>query len=111
LLAADQGDFKVALSIPLHAEYDDVCHRPGSGISIPNSALDDVINRISQISRQQTIHYLWRGILPDPKDDMVLEVAMAAGATHIITFNHKHLKQASEFGIVVVTPSEFLKLL
>lgn len=111
LLTADQGDFEVALSIPLLAEYEDVCHRPGSGISIPDPALDDVINRIAQISRQQTIHYLWRGILPDPKDDMVLEVAVAAGATHIITFNHRHLKQASEFGIAVVTPSEFLKLL
>lgn len=111
LLAADQGDFEVALSVPLLAEYDDVCHRTGSGISIPTSAVDDVINRIAQISRQQTIHYLWRGILSDPKDDMVLEVAVAAGASHIITFNHKHLKQASEFGIAVVKPSEFLKLL
>ena len=111
LLAADLGEFEVALSVPLLAEYDDVCHRPGSGISIPTSAVDDVINRIAQLSRQQTIHYLWRGILPDPKDDMVLEVAVAAGASHIVTFNIKHLKQASEFGIAVVTPSEFLILL
>lgn len=93
------------------AEYDDVCHRPENAIPIPTSAVDDVINRIAQLSRQQTIHYLWRGILPDPKDDMVLEVAVAAGASHIVTFNRKHLKQASEFGIAVVTPSEFLTLL
>lgn len=108
LLAADRGEFEVALSVPLLAEYDDVCHRPGSGILIPASAINDVINRIAQFARQQTIHYLWRGILPDPKDDMVLEVAVAAGGTHLVTFNCKHLKQASEFGIAVVTPSEFL---
>ena len=111
LLAADRGGFEVALSVPLLAEYDEVCHRPDSGISIPASAIDHVINRIAQISRQQAIHYLWRGLLPDPKDDMVLEVAVAAGVSHIITFNHRHLKQASEFGIAVVTPSEFLNLL
>lgn len=111
LLAADQGDFEVALSVPLLAEYDDVCHRPESGIPIPPTAVDAVINRIAQISRQQAIHYLWRGVLPDPKDDMVLEVAVAAGATHIVTFNRKHLKQASEFGIAVVKPSEFLNLI
>lgn len=111
LLAADRGEFEVALSVPLLAEYDDACHRPGSGISIPPSAIDSVINRIAQISMQQTIHYLWRAILPDPKDDMVLELAVAARASHIITFNHRHLKQASEFGIAVVTPSEFLILL
>jgi predicted nucleic acid-binding protein len=89
----------------------DVCQRPGSGILIPKSAVDDVINRVAQISRRQAIHYLWRGILSDPKDDMVLELAVAASASHIITFNHKHLKQASEFGIAVVSPSEFLNLL
>lgn len=111
LLAAYRHDFEVALSVPLLAEYDDVCHRTGSGISIPASAVDDVINWIAQISRQQTIHYLWCAILPDSKDDMVLEVAVAAGTSHIITFNHKHLKKASEFGIAVVTSSEFLKLL
>lgn len=111
LLAADRGEFEVALSVPLLAEYDDVCHRPNSGISIPAWAVDDFINRIAQISRQQTIHYLWRGILPDPKDDMVLEVAVAAGVSYIITFNHRHLKQASEFGIAVATPSEFLTIL
>lgn len=111
LLAADRGEFEVALSVPLLAEYDDVCHRPTSGICIPEEAVNDVINRIAQISIQQTIHYLWRGILPDPKDDMVLEVAVAGGVSHIITFNHRHIKQASEFGIAVVTPSEFLKIL
>jgi putative PIN family toxin of toxin-antitoxin system len=111
LLAADRGEFEVALSVPLLAEYDDVCHRPNSGIPVPIWAVDDVINRIAQVSRQQTIHYLWRGILPDPKDDMVLEVAVAGSVSHIISFNYRHLKQASEFGIAVVTPSEFLKIL
>ena len=111
LLAADRGEFEVALSVPLLAEYEDVCHRPNSGIPIPAWAVDDLINRIAQISRQQTIHYLWRGILPGPKDDMVLEVVVATGVSHIITFNHRHLKQASEFGIAVVTPSEFLTIL
>ena len=111
LLAADSGRFEVSLSVPLLAEYDDVCHRPEAGIPIPGRAVEDVINRIAQISIQQPIHYLWRGILPDPKDDMLLEVAVASGASHIITFNRRHLQRASEFGIAVVSPSEFLSLL
>ncbi|MGE9266765.1 MAG: putative toxin-antitoxin system toxin component, PIN family [Verrucomicrobiales bacterium] len=111
LLAADRGDFEVALSVPLLTEYDDVCHRPNSGIAIPPAAVYDVINRIAQVSKQQMIYYLWRSFLPDSKDDMVLEVAVAAGASHIITFNHKDLKPASEFGITVMKPSEFLALL
>ncbi len=111
ILAADRGDFEVALSIPLLAEYDDVTSRPNRGIKIPMSAVSDIIDRIAQISRKQAIFYLWRNILPDPKDDMVLEVAVASGATHIITFNKKDFKPASEFGISVVQPSEFLRLI
>lgn len=111
ILAADRGDFKVALSVPLLAEYDDVTSRPDIGIKIPMPAVNDIVNRIAQISHQQRIFYLWRNILPDPKDDMVLEVAVAAGASHIITFNKKDLKPASEFGISVVPPSEFLPLI
>ena len=111
ILAADREDFGVALSVPLLAEYDDVTSRPDIGIKIPMSAVSDIINRIAQVSRKQAIYYLWRNILPDPKDDMVLEVAVASGASHIITFNKKDLKPASEFGISVVQPSEFLPLI
>ena len=111
ILAAGRGDFEVALSVPLLTEYDDVTSRPKSGITIPSAAIIDIINRIAKMSHRQQIYYLWRPILPDPKDDMVLEVAIAAGVSHIITFNKKDLKPASEFGIAVVHPSEFLPLI
>lgn len=111
LLAADRGDFEVALSVPLLAEYDDVLVRPSSGISIPKKAVDAVVRRIAQISHKQAIYFLWRPLLPDPKDDMVLELAVASGASHIVTFNLKDLLPASQFGISVVTPSSFLQLL
>lgn len=111
LLAADRGDFEIALSVPLLAEYDDVSSRPDSGISIPPQAVDSIISRIAQIARKQTIYYLWRPLVPDPKGDMVLELAIASGASHIVTFNRKDLAPASRFSISVVTPSHFLSLL
>ena len=111
LLAADRGDFEVALSVPLLAEYDDVAGRSDVGITIPADAVDAVIGRIAQIAHKQSIYYLWRPILPDPKDDMVLELGIAAGASHIVTFNRGDFRPASEFGISVVQPSEFLTLL
>ena len=49
--------------------------------------------------------------MPDPKDDMVLELAVASGATHIVTFNQRDFRQAVEFGVSVVTPSKFLAIL
>lgn len=111
LIAADRGDFQMALSVPLLAEYDDVSSRPEIGISIPAAAVDTIIRRLAQVAHHQQIYFLWRPILPDPKDDMVLEVAIASGATHIVTFNHKDLHMASQFGITVLRPAEFIHLL
>ena len=111
ILAADRGDFQIALSVPLLAEYDDVSSRPGMGIIIPTSAVDSIICRIAQVAHKQQIYFLWRPILPDPKDDMVLELAIAASASHIVTFNRKDLQLASQFGISVLPPADFIQLL
>ncbi len=111
LMAADRGDFQIALSVPLLAEYDDVSSRPDMGITIPASAVDAIIRRIAQVAHKQEIYYLWRPLLPDPKDDMVLEVAVASGATHLVTFNRKDFRLAARFGITVLLPSDFIRLL
>ena len=111
LLAADRGDFEVALSVPLLAEYDDVSARQDIGITIPQGSINAIIGRIAQIAHKQPIYFLWRPILPDPKDDMVLELGIAAGVSHIVTFNRKDFRQAEEFGITVSSPSEFLTLI
>lgn len=111
LLAADRGAFQMALSVPLLAEYDDVAARPGMGITIPASAVDAIIRRIAMVAHKQQIYFLWRPILPDAKDDMVLEVAIASGATHIVTFNRKDFRLAAQFGITVLTPADFIRLL
>ena len=81
------------------------------GITIPASAVDAIIRRIAQVAHKQEIYYLWRPLLPDPKDDMVLEVAIASGATHLVTFNRKDFRLAARFGITVLLPSDFIRLL
>lgn len=111
LLAAGRGEFQLALSVPLLAEYDDVSTRPSSGIPIPASAVHSIVGRLASIAHKQRIYYLWRPLLPDPKDDMVLELAIASGATHIVTFNHKDFRPASQFGITVLAPFQFIQLL
>lgn len=54
------------------------------------------------------VHFLWRPYLPDPKDDLVLEVALAGGASFIITHNLRDFAGVDSFGIRPVTPAQFL---
>lgn len=44
----------------------------------------------------------------DAKDDMVLELAVAAKIMHIVTFNAKDFRPAVRFGIDVITPKTML---
>jgi predicted nucleic acid-binding protein len=46
--------------------------------------------------------------LQDANDEIVLELAVAAGCDAIITHNRRHFLQASQFGIRVLSPVEFL---
>jgi predicted nucleic acid-binding protein len=61
------------------------------------------------VSTRYRVHYLWRPRLPDPRDDLVLEAAVAASARYIITFNVQHFRDLASLGIVVLTPGQFLK--
>jgi len=45
------------------------------------------LRRLASYARAQDIHYLWRPFLPDPDDDMVLELAFAANCDFIVTHN------------------------
>ena len=57
----------------------------------------------------QEIHFLWRPFLPDADDDMILELAFAAGCRYIVTHNVKDFRGSEELGITPITPSGVLK--
>lgn len=51
-----------------------------------------------------------REIVADPDDDKILECAVVAQATHIISGDRRHLLPLGDFrGVSIVTPAEFLR--
>jgi predicted nucleic acid-binding protein len=52
-----------------------------------------------------------RHLLPDPKDHMVLELAIESRADFIVTFNARDFAGAAQFGIAVTAPGPFLAIL
>ena len=71
--------------------------------------IDLVLDFILSKSSIREIFYLWRPFLKDPKDELVLEVAVESRSGYIITFNKKDFKGIEHFGIKVLTPQEFMK--
>jgi putative PIN family toxin of toxin-antitoxin system len=104
------GSFLLALSVPLLFEYEEVLSRPGM-VPVSSSAVQAVLDMMCKLAIHQKIHFLWRPRLRDPDDEMVLEVAAAAGAGFIVTHNVSDFRDRSLPSIRVVTPAEFLRLL
>lgn len=111
LSLVDSHQFEVCLSVALVLEYEDVAKRMLGEISLDQQDVDDILDYLCLVSIRQPIHYLWRPFLPDPKDDMVLELAMAAQCSHIVTFNRRDFREVGQFGIEVVSPQEFLRVI
>jgi putative PIN family toxin of toxin-antitoxin system len=103
--------WRMNLSVPLFLEYEDVIKRPGAGLSLSVEELDDILDFICASAGLREIFYLWRPVLPDPKDDFILELAVESRSDFIITFNLKDFVGLERFGIEVITPQEFLRKL
>jgi putative PIN family toxin of toxin-antitoxin system len=101
----------LAISVALVLEYEDALSRPGMIPDIPQPALLRFIDALVALAEHQAVYFMWRPYLPDPKDDMVLEVAVAAAATHLVTYNGHDFRGAERFGLMVVTPIEMLRQL
>jgi len=97
------------LSTTLVFEYEDVLKRKQKQLELSNSEVEDVLDAICEKGEEKKIHFIWRPQLRDPKDDHILELAVAANCADIITFNVKDFIKAQLFGIRVLRPKELLE--
>lgn len=104
--------FEVCLSISLYMEWVAVMTR--SQNLPPETSVQTTLGflrRLASFAQSQDIHYLWRPFLPDPDDDMVLELAFAANCDFIVTHNIGDFRGSLQLGIPAITPGKFLKIL
>lgn len=103
--------FQPAISVPLFAEYSAVLKRPEHLLGRTPEQVDAFLDFLLSASRLHEIFYLWRPMLLDPDDDLILELAVAAGCRYIITHNVADFRGAERFGIEALRPGEFLRRL
>jgi putative PIN family toxin of toxin-antitoxin system len=103
------GKFDLSLSVPLVLEYEAVAKRSRWHNKPSWAHVSNILDYICEIGCKHEIHFLWRPREKDPKDDMVLEVAVAGECDAIVTYNRKDFGEAKSFGLKVLSPKEFLK--
>jgi putative PIN family toxin of toxin-antitoxin system len=109
LMLIDGEKFETNISVPLILEYEDAAKRLIGEISLTARDIDNILDYVCAIANHRAIFYLWRPYLKDPKDDMVLEVAVTSHCDFIITYNQRDFQGAEQFGIRIVTAKEFLQ--
>lgn len=103
------GRFDLALSVPLVLEYEDAAKRLGDATGLSHAEIDDVLDYLCSVGHRQEIHFLWRPVLRDPRDDHVLELAVEAACDLVVTHNTRDFAGVDRFGLEVVRPGEFLR--
>ena len=102
------GHLVPLLSTTLLFEYEEVLRRNQELLKLSDRAIDNVLDGLCSNGECRRIHFLWRPQLSDPKDDHVLELAVAAAGADIVTHNLKDFAKASAFGVRIVRPGELL---
>jgi len=71
--------------------------------------VESILDYFCMQSEHQKVYFLWRPHLPDPKDDHLLELAVASRAKYVVTHNTRDFKGMEKFGVRSVTPQELLE--
>jgi predicted nucleic acid-binding protein len=103
--------WRMNLSVPLVLEYEQTLKRVCVGETLRGSDIDGILRFLCANANLRPIFFLWRPLLPDPKDDFVLELAVESRADFLLTFNTKDFAGAERFGIRVIAPREFLAII
>ena len=103
--------FEVALSVPLALEYEAVLLRHARELGLSRDEADGLGDYLCDVGYRQPIHFLWRPALTDPRDEFILELAVAAGCHAIVTHNVRDFAGATRFGVRIIKPGAFLAAL
>jgi putative PIN family toxin of toxin-antitoxin system len=109
LSLVDSGNFTICLSVPLVLEYEAASKKHSKATGLTAIDVDAIIDYLCLVGEHYRIYYLWRAFLRDPKDDMVLELAVTSSAEAIVTYNKGDFKGVNQFGVKVFSPKALLQ--
>ncbi len=97
----------------LWLEYEDLLGRPVWTDATTPEERRQVLAALARVGRWVTVYYGWRPNLPDEADNHLIELALAGGATAVVTHNIRDVGRGELKwgGLRVMTPAECLEVL
>jgi len=108
-----QGSLQPVMGSALLLEYEDVLARPDlfADCRLTAAERDELLDIFLARCAWTKTYFAWRPNLRDEADNHIVELAVAAGASHIVTWNVRDFA-AMELrfpALRTVTPAQFLK--
>ena len=103
--------FQPVVSVPVFVEYRALLLRPENLLGRTPAQAEGFLDNLLDASHLQEVFFLWRPALADADDDMILELAVAAGCRYIVTHNLRDFRGSEKWGIAAVTPGDLLKMI
>jgi predicted nucleic acid-binding protein len=114
LTAALEQRYPTLASVPLMLQYESVLTRAEhlAAADISAADIEVLLDALAMVMEPVRISYLWRPVLSDASDDLVLETAVNGRADILVTFNRRHFEPAATpFGLEILAPADAVKRL
>lgn len=101
-----RGHHTGLVSVPLILEYEAVLTRKAqlAASGLTTQQVRQFLDGLCSVAEHVTIASIWRPILRDPDDEMVLETAVFGHADLLLTFNTRDFAGSQRFGLEVDRP-------
>jgi predicted nucleic acid-binding protein len=100
------------MRVALVHEYEGVASRPAVAARCPLTAREreQVVDAFLSVCEWVRIAFLWRPNLPDEADNHLIELAVAGGASAVVTNNLRDLRRGLVFpGLRILTPARLVQ--
>lgn len=105
-----RGLFEVDISVPLALEYEDVLLRKRDELGLSANDVVELVDSLCAVARRHDrIYFKWWPMLPDERDEHILDLAVKAQCDAIITYNVRDFSGLERFGIRAIDPQTFLR--
>lgn len=102
------GDLRLCVDARILVEYEEVLKRPK--FKIDPVLIETLLDFIESTAEAYSTALLKKS-LPDPDDNMFLEVAIASQSAYLTTGNLKHFPKKLCCGVNVISPRDLIELL
>ncbi len=111
LMLGQNANWESNLSTALLLEYEEKVKEQAPNFGYTEEDVENFLDFLCSVANEPPIYFRWRPFLKDADDEMVLDLAIAANADYIITYNLKDFGNIEKFNIKAITPFDFLKIL